>query len=63
MSAYLDDQGHRVSVGARTWYQAFLSFQPGSTRPLIALPPQPTREEAQADLDAYAKRQGWRVAE
>jgi len=28
-----------------------------------ALPVRPTREEAQADLDAYAEKKGWREVE
>jgi len=73
MTVYLDDQGRRTEVGQglgrgpdRPWmsfYRNMPTYGTHRVRAYKALPDRATREEAQADLDAYAKRQGWRVAE
>ena len=67
MKQYRDSRGWRYQVMAglegcayKGWY-----LQPGmlSWRHMPQLPWRNTRREAQADLDAYAKKKGWEEVE
>lgn len=69
MTAYYDRETGRkyfVSQGigggpGRPWFTLYENGT-GSTHRLVtkALPLRDTREEAQADLDAYARKKGWK---
>jgi hypothetical protein len=68
---YIDHQGREVGVrdarcadtGWMRVYSAWALVGPGHWQRLPWFPERYTPEEAQADLDAYARREGWEVVE
>jgi len=65
MTAYVDDKGRRLFVSSGIGRDIFMTFwrkPTGSLKRLVskAVPPRPSREQAQADLDQLAARRGWK---
>ena len=69
MTEYIDDMGRTVLVSSGIsggkWWMACRVKKSGALQRIKSkkLPERETREEAQADLDAYAAQMGWKKRE
>lgn len=68
MNVYLDEAGSRVFTssgisGGQYWFTGYQKYKGSSIRRLMSndLPVRSKQADAQADLDAYAARYGWRM--